>query len=177
MYEFVDEPGNFLTCNMNCTSPVPLTWMGHRDRWSQGPDQQNVEHWWTEEDNCSGSLETSLDRGKHISLLYFTNICTCVMHACMCLSVCLSVCLLPWVPEVFFRREKREKEAAREKLWLRAMRISLSCCNHIMRSINKQPITTHLSVNNSNSEYAVSIGSSSQEAGSGLDPSSNLLAW
>ena len=88
------------------------------------------------------------------TLAYFIlrmNICTCVMHACMCLSVCL----LPWVPEVFFRLEKREKEAAREKLWLRAMRISLSCCNHIMRSINKQPITTHLSVNNSNSEYTV----------------------
>ena len=57
-------------------------------------------------------------------------------------------------------RERREKrETARENLCLQVMRFSLSCYDtcqiYITRSINKQPIATHLSVNNSQSEYAV----------------------
>ena len=73
----------------------------------------------------------------------------------------IEVFTLVW--EVSFtvkRRDRREKEACGDRnLWLRAMRISLSCYNrcqlYITRSINKQPITTHLSVNNSKSEHTV----------------------
>ena len=48
------------------------------------------------------------------------------------------------VPEVFFRCEemRREKEAVRENLWLQVS----------WESINKQPITTHLSC-----EYMIKI--------------------
>ena len=59
------------------------------------------------------------------------------------------------------RRDKREKEAARENLRLQVMLISLSCydrCQWTSReSINRQPITTHLWVNKSQSEYAYKL--------------------
>ena len=66
--------------------------------------------------------------------------------------------LLLWREKRGERGEEREKEAMRLKLWLRAMQISLSCYDSCQsRSINKQPIATHLSVNNSQSEYTVSF--------------------
>ena len=59
--------------------------------------------------------------------------------------------LLPWSQS--FLWDKREKEAARENLWLQAMRISLSYYNRC----HKQPIATHLLVNTSQSEYAYKV--------------------
>ena len=54
------------------------------------------------------------------------------------------------------RREKTQKEAARENLWLQTTRILLSCYNRCQHKINnKQPIATHLSGNNSQSGYAM----------------------
>ena len=43
---------------------------------------------------------------------------------------------VPWSQRFSFaakRQETREKEAARENLWLRAMRISLSCYDRVTR--------------------------------------------
>ena len=89
-----------------------------------------------------------------------------------------TVATLPWSQRFSFaQREKREKKR-REKT-----SGSRRCKSHyhamipvsikIMRSINKQQITTHLSVNNRQSEYAKVIKySSNQEAGSYPDPSS-----
>ena len=47
-------------------------------------------------------------------------------------------------------RRERERSGSRDNLWLRAMRIS-SCYD------NKQPITTNLSVNTSQSEYTYKV--------------------
>ena len=84
------------------------------------------------------------------------------------------------VPEVFFRceetREDRERKRHREKapgsVWCESDHYHATIGSiNITRSINKQPITTHLWVNKSQSECPK--GSSNQEAGS--DPSSTLL--
>ena len=54
------------------------------------------------------------------------------------------------------RQDKREKEAVRENLWLQVI-----CESHYHATIgsreliNKQPLTTHLSVNKSQSEYTI----------------------
>ena len=72
-------------------------------------------------------------------------------------------------PEVFFRHEeniKRQTKKRREKTsGYPRCESHYHVAVNIMRSINTQPIMTHLQ------------GSSNQERGSDLDPSSNLLAW
>ena len=74
--------------------------------------------------------------------------------------------MLPWSQRFSFamkRREKREKEAATENLWLRAMQISLTGVMSWLR--------------NNQLQHACQLTQANQEAGSDLDPSSNLLVW
>ena len=69
--------------------------------------------------------------------------------------------IIAWSPEVFFRRkergekgeERREKREERgERREEREISLLRQVTINITRSINKQPITTHLLVNNSQSE-------------------------
>ena len=71
---------------------------------------------------------------------------------------------IPWSQRFSFaakRQEKRERERERERSGERKplvagdanLTIMLRCVSR--ESINKQPITTHLSVNTSQSEYAI----------------------
>ena len=64
------------------------------------------------------------------------------------------------VPWSLPRQERRERKKQQEKTsgcgWCES-HFHAPCQRYIKRSINKQPITTHLSVNNSLSDYAVRL--------------------
>ena len=128
---------------------------------------KNLGDWVKHVSIWQGTAFTVTDDG-HLDLWLEEQIVFLLLCLYLCLNdfflfVCISVCMfVPWSQRFSFavkRRDKREKEVARENLWLQVMRISLSCYNrcqlYITRSINKQPIATHLPDNNSQSEYAV----------------------